>query len=66
MRDLTDFEKVQIVCASMTGASITKTAELLGFSRATKLRIISEFDKHGKISLPQSGGRPIWATPIGR
>ena len=35
MRDLTDFEKGQIVGARMAGASITKTAELLDFSRAT-------------------------------
>jgi len=35
MHDLTDFEKGQIIGARMAGASITKTAELLGFSRAT-------------------------------
>ena len=35
MRDLTDFEKGKIVGARMAGASITKTAEILGFSRAT-------------------------------
>ena len=35
MHDVTEFEKVQIVGARMAGASVTKTAELLGFSRAT-------------------------------
>ena len=50
MRDLTDFEKRKIVCARMTGASITKTVELLGFSRAIISRTMSEFEKHGKTS----------------
>lgn len=35
MHDLTEFEKGQIVGARLAGASITKTAELLGFSGAT-------------------------------
>ena len=43
MRDLTDFEKGQIVGARMAGASITKTAELLGFSKAILSRTMSEF-----------------------
>jgi len=50
MRDLTDFEKGQIVGARMAGASITKTAELLGFSRTTMSGTMSEFEKHGKTS----------------
>ena len=60
MRDLTDFEKEQIVGAPMAGASITKTAELLGFSRATISRTMSEFKKHGKASNNRSSsGRPF-------
>ena len=59
--DLPDFEKGQIVDACMAGASITKTAELLGFSRATISRTMSEFEKHGKTSNNQSSsGRPEW------
>ena len=50
MRDLSDFEKGQIVGARMAGASITKTVELLGFSRATISRTMSEFEKPGKTS----------------
>ena len=42
MRDLSDFEKGQIVGARMAGASLTKTAELLVFSRATISRTMSE------------------------
>ena len=50
MRDLTEFEKRQIVGARMAGASVTKTTELLSFSRATISRTIKEFNKHGKTS----------------
>ena len=35
MCDLTEFEKGQIVGSRIARASVTKTAELLGFSRAT-------------------------------
>ena len=34
----------------MARASITKTAELVGFSRANISRIMTEFKKHGKTS----------------
>ena len=60
MRDLSDFEKGQIVGACMARASITETAELLGFSRATTSRTMSEFEKHGKTSNNRSSsGRPF-------
>ena len=38
MRDLTVFKKGQIVVARVAVASVTKTAELLGFSRATHIK----------------------------
>ena len=41
MRDLTVFQKGPICGARMAGASVTKTAELLGFSRATIFRIMT-------------------------
>ena len=41
MRDLTVFQKGQIGGARMAGTSVTKTAELLGFSRATIFRIMT-------------------------
>ena len=60
MRDLTDFEKGQIVDARMAGASITKTAELLRFSRPTLSRTMSEFEKHDKTSNNRSSSsRPF-------
>ena len=50
MRDLTDFEKGKIDGARMAGASITNTAKLLDFSRATISRTMLEFEKQGKTS----------------
>ena len=44
MSDLTEFEP------RMAGASVTKTAEPLGFSRATISRAMTNFKKHGKTS----------------
>lgn len=59
MRDLTDFEKGQIVGARMTGASITKVAEVFGFSRATISRTMTQFEKQGKTSNNRTKcGRP--------
>ena len=60
MRDLTDFEKGQVVGDRMAGASITKAAELLGFSRAIISRTMSEFEKHVKtFNNRSSSGRPF-------
>ena len=47
MRNLTEFEKGQIVGAPMAGTSVTITAELLGFSRAAISRTMTKFKKHG-------------------
>ena len=54
MCDPTEFEKDKIVRACMAGASVTRTAELLGFSRATISRTITEFKKQGKTSSNRS------------
>ena len=60
MHDLNDFENRQIVGAPMAGASITKAAELLSFSRANISRTMSEFEKHGKTSNNRSSSdRPF-------
>ena len=50
MHDLTELEKGQIVGARIVGASVTKTADVLGFSRAIISRTMTEFKKHGKTS----------------
>ena len=48
MRDITEFEKWQIVGARMTGASVTKTAVLFDFSKAIISKTTPEFKKYGK------------------
>jgi predicted transcriptional regulator len=48
MGDLSDFERGQIVCARFAGASVTKTATLLGVSRATISKVMSAYTNHGK------------------
>ena len=49
MCNLTEFEKGQIVGARMAGASVTKTAELLGFSRTTISLISRTMTEFGMI-----------------
>ena len=54
MRDLTEFEKGQIVGAGIAGAWVAKTAERLGFSRATISRPMAELKKYTKTSRNRS------------
>ena len=64
MRDLTEFEKLQAVGTRIAEASVTKTAELLGFSRATISRTITDFKKHGQISINRiNSGRTFKQRP---
>ena len=64
MRDLTEFVKWSSYIA---GASVTKTAELLCFSRATLSRTMPEFEKRGKISSNRNNsGRTSKLTERGR
>jgi transposase len=50
MGDLANFERGQIVGARLPGASMTKTATLLGVSRMTVSKVMSAYTNHGKTS----------------
>jgi len=50
MGDLSDFQRGQIVCVRLTGASVTKTATLLGVSRAAVCKVMTKYTHHGRTS----------------
>jgi hypothetical protein len=48
LETLSDFERGQMVGARLAGASVPKTATLLGVSRATVSKVMSAYTNHGK------------------
>jgi predicted transcriptional regulator len=56
MGGLSNFETGQIVSARLAGVSVTKTATLLGVSRATVSTVMSAYTNHGKTTLAKRNG----------
>jgi len=50
MGDLSDFQSQQIVGAGLAGASVNKTAIVLGASRAAVPKFMTAYTNHGKTS----------------
>jgi predicted transcriptional regulator len=50
MGDLSDFQSRQIVGVGLAGASVTKTATVLGVSRAAVSKVLTAYTNHGKAS----------------
>jgi hypothetical protein len=51
MGNLSEFQSVQIVGARLAGASVTKTASLLGVSRVAVSKVTMQYTTHGKTLL---------------
>jgi hypothetical protein len=58
IRDFSDFESGQIIGAHIPGASVTKTATLLGLSRAADFNVMSIYTNNGKtMSVKRNNGK---------
>jgi transposase len=67
MGDLYDFEKGHIVGARLAGGPMTKTATLLGASRATVSEVMSAYTNHGMTeSAKRNSGRKSTLTERSR
>jgi transposase len=65
--DLSDFERGQIIGVHLVGASVTKTATLLGVSRVTVSKVILAYTNLGKTaSTKRSSGRKSTLIERGR
>jgi transposase len=61
--ELSDFERGQIVGARIADASVTKTAALLGVSRATVSKVKAAYTDHGETtSAKRNSGRKSTLT----
>jgi len=58
--DFSDFQREQIVGAHLAGASVTKTAILLGVSKAAVSKVMTSYTNHGRTSSAKrnSGRKP--------
>jgi predicted transcriptional regulator len=57
MGDSSYFERGQIVSARLAGASVTKTATMLGISRATVSKVMLAYMIHGETKSKRKSGR---------
>jgi NADH:ubiquinone oxidoreductase subunit E len=58
MGDLSDFQRGQIIGARLPAASVTKTATLLGVSRAVVSKVTTAYTNYGKTpSAKRNSGR---------
>jgi transposase len=57
MGDLSDLEREEIVGACLAGASVTKSATLLGVLRVTVSKVMSAYMKHGKTASAMRNSR---------
>jgi len=48
MGDFSDFQRAQVVCARLAGASVTKMATLLGVSRVVVSKVMMTYTNHGR------------------
>jgi transposase len=63
MEDLSNFERGQIIGALLTGASVMKTAKLLGVLRSAVSKVMSAYTNHGKTtSAKRNSGRKSTLT----
>ncbi|ROL33036.1 hypothetical protein DPX16_5931 [Anabarilius grahami] len=69
-KDLSEFDKGQIVMARRLGQSVSKTAALVGCSRSAVVSIYQKCSKEGTVMNRRQGhgrvgseGWPVWSDP---